>query len=468
MIKATRRLGFGAIDGIIALAIVAFGFSPGSHLHHTISELVTARITLLDMAFGIAFIYGWRYCFILLKLYDKFATVSSRILTTFQAVTIMLLLAVVYYKVEHAQVVTHRAIVLTFLALYCYEINRSALSAYFLDLLAARDPRRALIIGSGRRAGKAWRAVRTRYRLSLKLIGFVDDRHPDDMPPDVARRYLGPMDDLSSILLKEVVDLVLIAMPIQSCYPQMQRAIDIAENAGVQVLYLEDIYSTRKRPEDPNQDIFRGLAPDQEDYLLFRVTKRLLDITGALLSLIVLSPLLLAIGVALRLAGKGPILFRQERYGHRRRLFTMLRFRTTEGYSEDPLSSLDRGDGTSRAPSATNSEFDTLMPLGKLLRMTSFEELPQLWNVLVGDMSLVGPRPMTPQDVSMVGRSSLIRRFSVRPGMTGLWQVNGRKSFGVDQWDSMDNSYLDKRSLMLDLKILVLTVGAVIRRSGAS
>jgi lipopolysaccharide/colanic/teichoic acid biosynthesis glycosyltransferase len=99
--------------------------------------------------------------------------------------------------------------------------------------------------------------------------------------------------------------------------------------------------------------------------------------------------------------------------------------------------------------------------------MTSLDELPQLWNVLVGDMSLVGPRPMSIRDVALFDKSSLVRRFSVRPGMTGLWQVSGRSSSGFDHWVLMDNRYIDRRSIALDVKILALTIGAVIRRSGA-
>ena len=466
MTQSPQRLGSGAIDGVIALGIVTFGFLPGSHMHHTVNGLLSSRMTIWDAAFGLCFIYLWRYCFILLKLYDKFATIPSRMLATLQGVAIMIVPAIAYYMVAHPHSLTIRSVILTFVGLYCYEIDRFAVSTYLLDRLAARDPRRALIIGSGRRASKAWRAVRTHYRFSLQLIGFVDDRNPEEMPPDVARRHLGSLDDLNKLLLKEVVDLVLIAMPIQSCYPLMQRAIDIAESAGVQVLYLEDIYSTRNRGEDPNRSIFRDLAPDQEHYLLFLAIKRIVDILGATFGLVLFSPLLLAIGVAVKLTSAGPALFRQERYGYRRRRFTMLKFRSMVNNAERLLSDLEHvneADG----PLFKISADPRVTPLGKLLRSTSLDELPQLWNVLIGDMSLVGPRPMSMRDVSLFDNASLVRRFSVRPGMTGLWQVSGRSSVGFDQWIIMDNRYIDRRSLALDAKILAQTIGVVIKRSGA-
>jgi lipopolysaccharide/colanic/teichoic acid biosynthesis glycosyltransferase len=255
-------------------------------------------------------------------------------------------------------------------------------------------------------------------------------------------------------------------MPIQSCYPHMQRAIHIAEGAGVQVLYLDDIYSTRNQRDDPNQIIFRDLAPDQDKYLLFSATKRLLDIIGATLGLVVLSPLFLIIAIAIKLTSRGPVLFRQERYGHRRRRFTMLKFRSLvqEPVAPDSYGELSKeADGPSHKRTADRWVF----PFGAILRNTSLDELPQLWNVLRGDMSLVGPRPMSLHDVSLFDSALLVRRFSVQPGMTGLWQVSGRGSTGFEHSVLLDNSYIDERSLFLDLKILAQTIGVVVKRSGA-
>ena len=451
MTRTIHRLGFGTVDGIVALAILVFGLLPGRHLQHTVSELLASRITLGDCIFGLCFMFAWRYCFTLLNLYDKFATVPSRMRATLQGVIIMMLPALAYYKLFHPSMLTLRSVVITTAFLFAYEINRSAFNVHLFDRLAARDPRRAIIIGSGRRASKAWRAVRTRYRLSLSLLGFVDDRNADDMPPDIARRHLGSLEDLDRIILSEVVDLILIAMPIQSCYPLMQRAVHIAENAGVQVLYLDDIYSTRNQSRDANVSLFRELAADQEKYLLFLATKRLVDVIGATIGLICLSPLLLGIALAIKLTSKGPVLFRQERYGYRRRRFAMLKFRS--------MVHDEAGSNELHGASCFTS-------LGRRLSRTSLDELPQLWNVLMGDMSLVGPRPMSVRDVALFDKASLTRRFSVRPGITGLWQISGNSSRGFDHWIALDNHYIDGRSLVGDAKILARTIGAVIKGSG--
>jgi lipopolysaccharide/colanic/teichoic acid biosynthesis glycosyltransferase len=108
-----------------------------------------------------------------------------------------------------------------------------------------------------------------------------------------------------------------------------------------------------------------------------------------------------------------------------------------------------------------------ITPVGRFLRRTSLDELPQLWNVLLGDMSLVGPRPMSVRDVSLFSEAQLMRRFSVRPGITGSWQVAGRSSLSFDQWVTLDFTYIDQWSLSLDFKILAKTVPAVLKRSGA-
>ena len=116
-------------------------------------------------------------------------------------------------------------------------------------------------------------------------------------------------------------------------------------------------------------------------------------------------------------------------------------------------------------PPVMRASSSRVFAFGQFLRATCLDDLPQLWNVLVGDMSLVGPRPMSVSDASLFARSSVARRFSVRPGMTGLWQVSGRSSVCFDQWLSLDNTYIDKRSIALDMKILVLTIGSLIKRS---
>ncbi len=463
--RRSNHFSFYALDGVFALGITVVGLMP--HVFSgTLSQLTASKVTVVDAIAGLVFVFVWQYCFSLLSLYDKFATIPSRTAAMLQGISVVMVVVMTYCRFVHPSVLTWRALGTTVLALICYETLRITLSAYLLDWVASRDPRRAIILGSGRRAGKAWRAIRTRYRSSIQLLGFVDDREPSEMPPDVASRYLGGLDELSGLLLKDVVDLILIAMPIRSCYPLMQRAVHIAESAGVRVVYLDDIYATRKQNSDPHLTIFRELAPDQEQYLIFLTAKRLVDFVGAAVGLVFLSPLFLCLAIGVKLSSNGPVFFCQERYGHRRRRFKMIKFRSMVDDAEKLLPDLEHAN-EAVGPIFKMRNDPRVTPFGRFIRSTSLDELPQLWNVLTGDMSLVGPRPMSVRDVSLFDEAALMRRFSVRPGMTGLWQVSGRSEVGFDEWVRMDNRYIDGWSLGLDLKILARTVGTVIKRSGA-
>jgi lipopolysaccharide/colanic/teichoic acid biosynthesis glycosyltransferase len=160
------------------------------------------------------------------------------------------------------------------------------------------------------------------------------------------------------------------------------------------------------------------------------------------------------------------VLFTQERYCYRRRRFRMLKFRSMVHNAEELLSNLE-SQNEAVGPIFKMRDDPRVTKFGRFLRTTSLDELPQLWNVLTGEMSLVGPRPMSIRDVSKFSEASLMRRFSVTPGMTGLWQVNGRSGVEFDQWIEMDFSYIDQWSLLLDVKIMARTITAVLKRSGA-
>jgi lipopolysaccharide/colanic/teichoic acid biosynthesis glycosyltransferase len=170
--------------------------------------------------------------------------------------------------------------------------------------------------------------------------------------------------------------------------------------------------------------------------------------------------------IAIRATSEGPVFFAQQRYGYRRRKFRMFKFRSMVANAPDLLAELE-GQNEAAGPIFKIRQDPRITPVGQLLRTTSIDELPQLWNVLIGDMSLVGPRPMTVRDVSLFSEATLMRRFSVKPGITGLWQVSGRSDASFDQWIKFDFSYIDDWSLGLDFRILARTVGVVLKRSGA-
>ena len=466
MTKKENHVSLAALDGVVSLLLAVFLLKPSFVSPHHLFIVFGNNVRAVDALFGVSFIFAWQYCFTVLHLYDPFAAIPSRFSAIGKGAGLMLLpLAAHLYFIHHGLFTWH-ALLRIFLVWFAYQLGRYAIFGYIADRIALRNPRRVLILGSGPRAIKAWREIRTRYNASINLLGFVDDREVADMPPDVACRYLGRIDDLGDVLVKKVVDVVLVAMPMQSCYPLMQRAVHEAEGAGVAVVYLNDVFTTRLRAASFNETILRDLLPQPERHFVFIMLKRLLDMVLAFIGIVVLSPLLVCLAIGVRLSSPGPIIFVQQRYGYRRRLFPMLKFRSMVVNAEALMPALESANELD-GPIFKLSNDPRVTKFGKFLRSTSLDELPQLFNVLVGQMSLVGPRPMSIRDVGLMSEAALMRRFSVKPGMTGLWQVNGRSDVGFDQWVTMDNHYIDRWSLLLDFEILARTFVVIFRRSGA-
>ena len=464
--RSSGNIGLAALDGLVALIITVSAIIYSNYSLAGFHNITSRPISVFNAAFGLSFIVLWQYCFSVLNLYDRFATIPSRMAAILKGVLIMTFSVMVHLALFHPTLLRGRTVIWTVVTLFAYEVDRVGFRDMVVNWIAARNPKHVLIIGTGRRASKAWREIRTRYHSSTKVVGFVDDRHPAEMAPDVADRYLGRLNDLDTLLLKHTVDTLIIAMPIQSCYAEMQQAVTVAEGVGVDVIYLQDIYATKIKREEPNRAIFQDLFPRHEQYAMRLAVKRFVDIVLSAFGLILLAPLFLCVSLAVKLTSRGPAFFRQDRFGYRRRLFPMYKFRSMVADAEDRMAALEASN-EAVGPIFKMKNDPRITPLGKLLRSTSIDELPQLWSVLIGDMSLVGPRPMSIRDVSLFNEATLMKRFSVKPGITGLWQVNGRSQLDFDEWVELDGRYIEQWSLSLDMKILTQTVGAVLKRSGA-
>jgi lipopolysaccharide/colanic/teichoic acid biosynthesis glycosyltransferase len=210
------------------------------------------------------------------------------------------------------------------------------------------------------------------------------------------------------------------------------------------------------------------LAPPRAhaDRRLALATKRLLDICGAAAALVILSPLLAAVAIVIAVTDGRPVLFRQPRAGLQGRPFSIAKFRTMRSGADaerDGLREQNEVTGSAAAFKLTNDPRVTR--LGRVLRRTSIDELPQFWNVLLGHMSLVGPRPHPFDDVSRYDAWHW-RRLAMKPGVTGLWQVSARRDADFDRWVALDLAYIDGWSLTGDLKLLAQTIPAVIRAEG--
>jgi exopolysaccharide biosynthesis polyprenyl glycosylphosphotransferase len=273
---------------------------------------------------------------------------------------------------------------------------------------------------------------------------------------------------LESVLRHQSVDEVLISLSPSKRGALVEKIVNRCEEEGVIVRVRAELFDLRTAKA--YADELEGLpvltfrSGPQEDWRL--MAKRLIDIVSSSLLLLALAPLFIIVAALIKWNSPGPVFFAQERIGFNKRRFEMLKFRTMVNGAErqqDALEDLNEAEG----PVFKIRNDPRVTPMGKFLRRFSIDELPQLINVLKGDMSLVGPRPLPIRDVERIDSASHKRRFSIKPGLTCLWQVNGRSNIGFEDWVRMDLEYIDQWSLALDVMILLKTIPAVFRGPGA-
>ena len=273
---------------------------------------------------------------------------------------------------------------------------------------------------------------------------------------------------MPTLLRSSVVDEVVLALPVRSLHSRASEIAALCEEQGIVVRLFDvlDLKSSRTRAEEfDGQHVITHYRGSLDGWAGF--VKRGIDIAVSLLALIALSPVFLIAAILIKLTSRGPVMFVQKRLGLNKRHMHVHKFRTMVVDAEKQIKDLEHLNEVS-GPVFKIKNDPRITPIGRILRKTSIDELPQLWDVLKGDMSLVGPRPLPVRDYEGFSEDWQRRRFSVRPGITCLWQVNGRSSIPFEQWMELDLQYIDKWSLWLDLEILLRTIPAVLRGSGAA
>ena len=330
------------------------------------------------------------------------------------------------------------------------------------------DGHRVVVVGCGDNGRSVARHITSQPPWNVRLLGHLSVPGDDPESTEIIE-YLGPVDGLAEVLDTTPVDEVLFASPNMND-ETLANALHACDERGVDVLLpLPPSIPQRSRVELCTIDGFDapllGLrrTPTSEVGLAL---KRGMDVVVASIMLLLASPVMLLTAIVIKLTSDGPILFQQERSGRNGRRFTMFKFRSMVVDAEKrkkELAHLNEMSGPvfkiRRDPRVTR--------IGQLIRKTSIDELPQLFNILRGDMSLVGPRPPLPSEVEQY-QPWQRRRLSVKPGLTGLWQVSGRNNVDFEEWMAMDLRYIDDWSLWLDMKIILQTVPAVLFRAGAS
>lgn len=337
-----------------------------------------------------------------------------------------------------------------------------------LSLRAARrrgkNTRAFAIVGSGELAEEVAESIVGHREWGFTFAGFILEAEGAPVKPRY--RVLGTARGIDAILEREVIDEVIFAVPRQRL-DDLEDAFLACEERGINAKLCLNFFPHKIAKvtfEDLDGIPLLGFStiPSEVGPL---VVKRVFDLVLAGLGLLVLSPLLAVVSILVRLESRGPILFRQVRVGLNGRPFTLYKFRSMVADAEsrrDELEHLNEMDG----PVFKVSNDPRVTRVGRFIRKTSIDELPQLFNVLRGEMSVVGPRPPLPAEVSKYQRWQR-RRLSVKPGITCLWQVNGRNHIDFEQWIALDLDYIDNWSLWGDLKIVLKTIPVVLLGRGA-
>ena len=453
------------------VAFVVAGQSMGAG---NLSEFLAVRVKLLNLVFFVGWLVAWH---LILKSFGLFRSgragvVASEWWTLTKAVSVGTL------------VLSFAAIVLNFLA-----INALFLISFFwlvlLGTIIARvglrsffsesrrngsSLKRLVIVGCGPRGAEFGNRVRKRPDFGYLLLGFVDEMPPPDNPLHGGpEKILGPPDRLREIIETHSVDEVVVTLPIASHYQTISSIIAMCEELAVDVLMPTDFFESRLVNVAVNDSRawpameLRDPGPSAGS----AIVKRVIDICASVVALIVLSPLMAIIAIAIRLDSPGPVFFWQDRVGLKRKMFKMHKFRTMEIDSEERIDELEAQNEVNGAAFKMSRD-PRVTRVGRFLRKLSLDELPQFVDVLQGNMSLVGPRPLPTRDVERFDSFWQKRRFSVKPGLTCLWQINGRHEIDFEHWMELDLQYIDNWSLLLDFEILLKTLPAVLRGSGAS
>jgi len=460
---------FGLVDAMLLVLALFLAFGARSLLAlplltDGISIDLGTHVWLLTVGVPVYWMLAWGN-----RLYDPAAmrgrasTVVS-LLWTFGYLTGFLGLAIFVFQVKTFS----RAIFFLFLAIGFLLLTATRITLVWLSKRTGRDSadmRNVLIVGTGPEAAEVRAKLAAHDELGMHVVGHLLGPNPAPMTIDESV-MLGSLGDLKRIVEDRVVDDVVFAIPVVESLT-CEQEIGWCEEVGVTVHLRADLVRTlfaRMYPTDLDGTpmLTVSATPRQPVALLI---KRISDLAGAVVALVVLSPVFVLAAILVKATSRGPILFTQQRVGLNGRTFRLYKFRSMYQDAEARRAAL-AGRNEMSGPVFKIKDDPRITPVGKWMRRFSIDEMPQFWNVLAGDMSLVGPRPPIPDEVKRYERWQR-RRLSMKPGITCLWQVSGRNAIDFEDWMRLDLAYIDTWSLRLDVQILLRTVPVVLTARGA-
>jgi exopolysaccharide biosynthesis polyprenyl glycosylphosphotransferase len=442
--------------------------------HMSFGDFLSMRIKLQNIVLFLGLLAVWHGVFSAVGLYHSKRIEARRnevkdVLTATSVGTVLLVLAGALFRIRMITPLFLAAFwVVSSLTTVVYRLLLRQLLAWIR--IHGRNLRRILIVGTNERAVRFARSIESRPELGYELMGFVDGVWPGR---EAFRASGYPLvadcEHFPQLLREHVIDEIVLALPMKSCYLQASRIATQGREQGILVHSLTDIFELGAPHSSTS-----GFDPDAAMIVSSNqsegwpsVIKSVMDVVISAAALILLAPLFLITAIVIRWDSPGPIFFAQERVGLNKRRFRVYKFRTMITGAERMQAELEarnEADG----PVFKIKDDPRTTRVGRFLRKFSIDELPQLINILRGDMSLVGPRPLPVRDYNGFDQDRQRRRFSVRPGLTCLWQINGRSTVSFEHWMDLDMQYIDQWSLWLDLKILVRTIPAVLRGTGAA
>lgn len=434
-------------------------------------EAVLQQITVQNVLFVMALLVAWHAAFKSRNLYNSRRLDSTlvEVLDVLRAGLVATLMVSAIATPALSQHLPIRQVEFT-INFFLFGVGTTVVSRVLMRYvlvkarLRGRNLRAMLIIGTNHRALRFAKAIEERPDLGYYVVGFVDEEW-DGIAGFKKGGYKleASLKDLGHYVSTHVVDEVVVALPVSSAYTYSSRIISLCQEQGLTVRFWSQIFDSRLakgRLDVFDNEPMLSLDGTQDESLSILI-KKMFDRSVAALLLVLLSPLFLLVAALIKATSKGPVLFVQNRMGLNKRTFPVFKFRTMVPDAEERLKELEHLNEVS-GPVFKLKKDPRLTAVGDFLRRTSIDELPQLINVLRGDMSLVGPRPLPERDYQGFDTDAHRRRLSVRPGITCTWQVSGRNSIPFEQWMRMDLEYIDNWSLWSDFRILLQTIPVVL------
>ncbi len=461
----------------LLILVVSFGIATLAVLSGTsvnLERFFAMRISVVNMILFLGLMLCWHLLFAFLGLYYSMRLSSrwSEVIEIIKATSLATITIYVTATLFHIIMVTPLFLAIFWAISTVLTVLIRFVLRFFLGRVrvSGRNLRHVLLAGTNERAAGFVEIINRKPHLGYTITGFVDNSWMKDADDTLKNRYpLIDPDKLADFLQENIVDEIIICLPLKEYYNQHSAIIDTCVEQGVIVRVLADYFFSQLA--HARIEYFEGrsiltLYTGTMGGVPFFI-KRIIDIVLSLALIVIFFPIFIIVPILIKFDSPGPSFFIQQRLGFNKRRFPLCKFRTMILDAEKLQKELE-GVNEADGPVFKIKNDPRITRVGKFLRTTSIDELPQLFNVLKGDMSLVGPRPLPVRDYEGFDQHWFNRRFSVRPGITCTWQIDGRSDIPFDKWIKLDLQYIDNWSLPLDLRIMLKTVPAVLRGRGAA